>query len=215
MLDCKLGGFVRNRHDQIAKLFGEFLKEAGCYDVHSGEIPLLPVQDELNGDKGANKSEGARLDVTARNFWPGQRAFFDVRVFDPFAPSYRSKSVEAAKKIHKNAKKREYGKRVRDVEKACFTPLVFTTAGGCAKECDAVLKRLSSMIAEKKKESQSIVMNWMRTQLSFSLIKSCVLCLRGTRDPRERRRLGFCEQQESDDQETDFEIAAAETRTFV
>ena len=38
----------------------------------------------------ANREDGARLDVVAEGFWGGdrQRAFFDVRVFNPFAQGY-------------------------------------------------------------------------------------------------------------------------------
>ena len=36
----------------------------------------------------ANSSDEARLDVSARGFWQrGQPAFFDVRIFNPFAKS--------------------------------------------------------------------------------------------------------------------------------
>ncbi len=73
------------------------------------------------------------------------------------------------------------------------------------------------MISEKKKENQSVVMSWMRTRISFSLIKSCVLCLRGTRDPKERREKGFGSsfEERDDGQGVDYEIARAETRGFL
>ena len=38
----------------------------------------------------------ARLDVSARNFWsPLAKAFVDIRVFHPMAPSNASKSIPA------------------------------------------------------------------------------------------------------------------------
>ena len=42
-----------------------------------------PPQHDMQGD-------GARLDIVADGFWGGsrQRAFFDVRVFNPFAQSH-------------------------------------------------------------------------------------------------------------------------------
>ena len=57
-------------------------------------------------------------------------AFFDVRVFHPNAPSYCNTSVPSLYRRHEAQKKREYGDRVREVEQASFTPLMFATTGG-------------------------------------------------------------------------------------
>ena len=46
---------------------------------------------------------------------------FDVRVFYPIAPSYCQKDLKAIYKQHKDEKKRSYGERVREVERASFT----------------------------------------------------------------------------------------------
>ena len=43
--------------------------------------------------------------------------------------------------------------------------------------------KLSDMIANKRKEPTSVITNWIRTKLNFSLLKSCLLCLRGSRTP--------------------------------
>ena len=48
---------------------------------------------------------------------------FDVRAFHPNAPSYRNSTIPAIYLSHEQEKKREYyGDRVREVEKASFTP---------------------------------------------------------------------------------------------
>ena len=54
----------------------------------------------------ANRSPEARLDVSARGFWNrGQRAFFDVRVFDSSAPRLLTKSLKSIHKTHEQDSK--------------------------------------------------------------------------------------------------------------
>ena len=124
--------------------------------------------------------------MKARGFWnnDGQDAFFDVRVFHPFAPTYQRSSLTSLYRQHQNQKRREYGFRVREVERGSFTPLVFTTNGGAAPEAATFLKRLASQISDKKNEPYSVVMNFLRCRLSFSLLRSSLLCLRGSRSNR-------------------------------
>ena len=52
-------------------------------------------------------------------------------------------SVQQMYVHHENLKKREYNERVMTVEKGSFTPIVFNTTGGIAKEADKFLKRLA------------------------------------------------------------------------
>ncbi len=73
--------------------------------------------------RSANTDDGARVDIRARGFWnASQDAFFDVRVFYPNASSNRSTNPLSVYRKHEQAKKREYGQRVRDVERGVFTP---------------------------------------------------------------------------------------------
>ena len=202
-LDCKLGGFVVMRHNHTRDTFANFLRKAGCKGVELEQL-LLPVDGELNQVKGAQQGDDARMDVTALGFWgTWQRAFFDVRVLDPFAPSYANKTLPALLKEHEKEKKKKYGERIREIEKASFTPLVFTVSGGCGKECDVALKRLAGMISEKTGNLHSAVMSWMRTEISFTLLRSCIVCLRGWKRQKSRQ-IPECE--------TDCDIVCAEAR---
>ena len=63
-------------------------------------------------DRSANEEDGARLDVVAESFWGDwQRAFFDVRVFNPFAQSYRTTSLTQCYKRNEMEKRRAYDER--------------------------------------------------------------------------------------------------------
>ena len=48
-------------------------------------------------------------------------------------------------------------------------------------ECSAFFKRLAMMIAEKQDERFSDVSAYIRTKISFSLIRMAILCIRGCR----------------------------------
>ena len=64
--------------------------------------------EELNRLGGANTTLDAWLDVVARGFWERQRsAFFDVRVCDLNADSYRDLNLDQIFRQHKTEKKRQ------------------------------------------------------------------------------------------------------------
>ena len=67
------------------------------------------------------------------------------------------------------------------MEHGSFTPLVFTTNGGMGRECQHFLTTLAEKISRKKHQQYSEVINWLRTKLSFAVIRSLVLALRGYR----------------------------------
>ena len=58
-----------------------------CHNVGI-EPNLQPVTGEKFEHKTANREDGARLDIVAQGFWERNRqsAFFDVWVFNPYAP---------------------------------------------------------------------------------------------------------------------------------
>ena len=60
-------------------------------------------------------------------FWGGrrERAFFDVRIFNPHAPS-NGQPLAACYRKHENSKKRAYEQRVREIEHGSFTPIVLS-----------------------------------------------------------------------------------------
>ena len=84
-------------------------------------------------------------------------------------------------KKNEQLKKNEYNDRITQVEHGSFTPLVFSCLGGMSYECDRFYKRLAEMIAEKRAINTSIASCWIRTKISFSLLRSTLLCIRGSR----------------------------------
>ena len=61
-----------------------------------------------------------------------------------------------------------------------FTPRDRVT-GGMAPECTRYHKRVAELISNKTGEEYSKVMNYMRTRVRFTLLKSTLLAIRGER----------------------------------
>ena len=102
-MSCLKGRFVHRHPDEVRYLFAFLLKEV-CHDVE-----VEPPLETLTGEAlhtSANSSDEARLDVNARGFWMrGQRAFFDVTVFNPFAKSHLNQKLNTAFTASENEKK--------------------------------------------------------------------------------------------------------------
>ncbi|CAB4036299.1 Hypothetical predicted protein [Paramuricea clavata] len=77
--------FTDDMHDEIRDLLATVINEV-AYDV-STEPALTPLTGEVL-PPSANSADHARVDIAARGFWQRcEKAFFDVRVFNPYAPT--------------------------------------------------------------------------------------------------------------------------------
>ena len=73
--------------DNIGEMLQEFTNDFII------ELTLQPLTGEKQSI-GGNVSVEARADISARGFWcRGQRAFFDVRIFDPNAQHHENKTL--------------------------------------------------------------------------------------------------------------------------
>ena len=113
----------------------------------------------------------------------------NVWVCHPNADSYRELSPKQIFQLHENEKKRQYSRRVLEVEQGTFTPLVFTSTGGMADECKRFHSRLAELLALKKGDDYATTISWIRAKVSFAILRSALLCLRGTR--RKRRAVNI------------------------
>ena len=170
------------------------------------DVAVVPKLNELSGEtfplRSTNVSDEARLDVSARGVWTRyQRAFFYIRVFDPLARRYQDQTLRQAYLTNEKKKKRHYNARILEVENGTFTPLVFSVYGGMGNECQIFMKRLSLLLSEKRAENYSMMSTWIRTKLSFALLRSCLMCIRGSRHHFYRPNIT----------ETDVEIDVRET----
>ena len=80
--------------------------------------------------------------IRAQDVWDSSKrsAYFDVRVFNSYASSNSKSSTKACYRRHEKEKRREYERRILEVEHGTFTPLVMSTSG---------VRRLAGLIAAK------------------------------------------------------------------
>ncbi len=128
------GGFPSLRHNDIRDLTANLLTEV-CHSVRI-KPELQPIEGEVLSRATANTQDGARLDIAASGFWGGryEQTFFDVRVFNPLAPSNSNLPLPSCYRKHEKEKKRTYEQRIREIERSTFTPLVFSASGGMARK---------------------------------------------------------------------------------
>ena len=189
-LTCASGGYVIMRHNRIRDLEASILKDV-CKDVKT-EPELIPIGG--SSVNSTNLAEKARLDISAVGVWsPMERTFMDVRVFHPNSQSYRGKELKKLYEQHENEKKHTYNQRIIQVERASFTPLVFSTTGGMAPECTKFHKKIAEHISNKTKEEYCHVMNHLRTRIRFTLLKSTLVALRGERGKSRKPKVNFTE----------------------
>ena len=179
---CHMGGFPTIRHNEIRDITASLLTEV-CNNVAT-EPALQPLNGENMTARSADTDDVARVDIRARGFWNrSQDAFFEVRVFYPNASSNRSTNATSVYRRHKQAKKQEYGQQIREVERGVFTPLVLSTNGGMGREARTFYKRLADLLSQKRQQTYSTVMGWLRCRcrISFASLRPSIMCIRGSR----------------------------------
>ena len=79
-----------------------------------------------------------------------------------------------------------------------ITPLVFTTTVGMGEECKRYHNRLAELVTAKKGEDYATTVSWIRSKVSFAILRLALLCLRGSRTVKRTIR--------SNVHEADFEL---------
>ena len=131
-MQCTTGGFIHKRHDGVKDIVAKML-DSVAYDVQI-EPALQPLTGEVL-PRSANSDDEGRLDISARGFWQrGDKAFFDVRIFNPFAKSHLPVKLKTLFAAQETAKKRDYNEGVLRVEHGSFTPIVMSAYGGFRRE---------------------------------------------------------------------------------
>jgi len=103
---------------------------------------VLPI-NENDHERKVNTADNARLDISVRGLWNScEKTFFDIRITHPTSQSYSAKSLAEIYQPHEKEKKDKHNHRVIHTDKPSCNPLVFTTSGGMATECNRV-KRLA------------------------------------------------------------------------
>ena len=174
---CRHGGLTFVRHNDLRDTTAELLSNV-CTNV-AIEPPLQSLSGEELTPRSANCQDDARADIHAHGFWgaAAKCLFRCTEGFHPNAQSYRNVSIPSVYRRHEMQKKREYGDRVREVEFASFTTLVFATTGGMGREAITFYRQLAELLSKRGALSYSSTLAWIRCTLSFSLLRSATMCM--------------------------------------
>ena len=104
------------------------------------------------------------------NLW---HSYIYIHIF--IYPHHINQKLQAAFDSNERQKKAQYNERVINVEHGSFTPIVLSAYGGAGRETERFFALLIRKIAEKRDVPISVVANYVRTKLSFVLVRSQVL----------------------------------------
>ena len=171
-MDCRKGGLVVQRHNEIRDLIFELASLAWSHTVKE------PLVQHGSDD---HQCDTLIADISARGVWqPQVTALFDIRVIDSDAPSYLDRSPEAVLKSAEREKKSKYNLAC-ERRHASFTPLCLMVDGLLAPEMSVFVKHLSDRLASKWDVSYTTILYWIRSRLSIALVRATNLCVRGSR----------------------------------
>ncbi|MEM7495956.1 MAG: hypothetical protein AAF471_07510, partial [Myxococcota bacterium] len=186
-LTCKKGGLITIRHNDVCHEWQTLCKKA----INPSAVRNEPQIHGCVTQAGDNADEQAkpelRGDASVWGFWKrGNMAIFDVRITDTNCPSNRKTEASKVLARHEAAKKKLYLEACL-ARRRSFTPLVFSVDGMMGTETNAAVKQLASLLSAKLSTPYSVTCGFVRSRLSMALARGTSLCLRGTRDPNDRR----------------------------
>ena len=176
---CPYDGFPTLWHNELQNLTASVMKEV-WHNV-TIEPPLQSLSGETLSYSTAG-ADGARLEWLSMNFgetWV--RELFSILRWSTLSLAHTGISLSSVHKRVEEEKKRKYDQWVWDIEYGSFSPLIFSTNGGLAPISWHVYKRIAALQSEKSSKPYNSIINYIRCKLSFSLLRSTIRCLTGTR----------------------------------
>ena len=200
-LDCKVGGLIHQRHDEIKFELMEWASKALTPSAVRVE-PLIHTDstpDEGTKTNGKSKPEaktnhhcnhsandGQRGDVLVRGlFQRGTECIIDVRVTDLDSISQRSTDPDKVLRKHEKQKKSKYLQACLE-QRRTFCPFVVSTDGVLGFEANCLMKRIAAKLAVKWKLPYSQLCGLVRARMSIAIARATHLCIRGSRIPASR-----------------------------
>lgn len=179
-LNCKCGGFPSLRHNELRNITADLLTEI-CPDVQ-----VEPALQALSGEGSLTSLPSLMIMLGLTLLCPvsGHQGNVPFLTYVSLILSHTPIIIHLLKPAigeMRRIKDANNGERICNVEHASFTPLVFTTAGGMGPSASTFYKHLSSRLSIRYSKSYSTVLNWIRCRISFSLLRSSIMCLRGAR----------------------------------
>ena len=168
------------RHNEIRNITASLLEEVTVGVEKEPMLQSLTV--EVMAMRSANTDDNSRLDIKCRGFGTVVKTHSLMQGFStPSCQATDPSSSPVCMYQSNEEKRRTYEQRIHEVEYGSFTPLVMSATGGLAPAASVFYKKLASMIAMKRDHPYSMIMNLIRRQLAFSLLRSSIHAIRGSR----------------------------------
>jgi hypothetical protein len=107
----------------------------------------------------------------------------DVRITDVDAKSNRSEDSDKVLEAHERKKKKKHDLGACLEQRLHFSPFMVSTDGLLGKEAKILLRKLSSMLAEKWEKPCSEVCGYVNACMGIAIVRATHLCIRGSRIP--------------------------------
>ena len=200
-LDCKKGGLVTARHNEIrdgvADLAGKAFTPAHVRDdplIYSGRA-MSRTKPKPSGSKLTSPQETTteapevteqKGDLLSRYRWQQWRdSVQDRRVVNTDAMLYVRISAEKCLQEAERGKKKIYLEACLQKRRQ-FSPFVASLDGLLGVEATATLKRISSCLATKWRQPYSKTCGYVKSRVAITLVRATHRCLRGSRVPAHR-----------------------------
>ena len=171
-LSCHKGGLVIQRHNEIRDAFGDLAAFVW------NQVRREPVVREPDS---SCSSLVLVADLAVREVWsPQVDVLLDIHVTDTDTSSYVDQAPLAILRRAEAEKKDKYLKACEE-RRALFTRLCVTVDSMLGPEASRFVKHLSERLSYKWERNYSTVVSWVRTRITFAIIRASVLCLRGSR----------------------------------
>ena len=194
-LDCKKGGLVVLRHDEIA---GEVMEwgskaltpsavrveplihlDSTAADGDEAEAPTTNTDTNRPSKHTAN--DGKRGDILMRGLYQrGLDCIIDVRVTDLDCKSNRNQDPEKVLARQEKQKKTKYLQACLK-QRRSFVPFVVSTDGMLGFEATNLIRRIAQKLAGKWQLPYSQVCGLLRARVIIAIARATHLCIRGSR----------------------------------
>ena len=169
---CKRGGLVTQRHNEVRDVFWDLAA------LVWNQVIKEPVVREAST---LSHTPALVADLSIRGVWiPQAEALFDIRVTDTDTQFYLSSSPMDVLSVAEKQKKSKYLEACNE-RRALFTPVCISVDGVLGKEAAIFVKRIAEGLSSKWGQKYSQVLGWIRTHVSFSILRATILCLRCSR----------------------------------
>ena len=149
-----------------------------CKDTEI-EPKLIPLSGEELQDETSNNSNKESVDIRSPVFWERvQQTFFGSWIFNPNVCRCGNKSLQQCYVMNEQEKKQAYNERILKADHGTWYK----------KRVPKVLLAFGAKQSQKRNPPLSISSNCIRTKVSFGLLKSNLLCLRGREQHAEKQR---------------------------